>query len=95
MKTALRKTNRTVEYLLSSVAQKEFPGCINLRAFKLTIFTLGALTQQQVNNLAKYMDKNNDGMIEIANVSLALETDRYSPTQPAAAKPRRTSVGYQ
>jgi len=90
VKAALRKTNRTIEQLLSSAAQKEFPGCINLRAFKLAIFTLGALTQQQVNNLAKYMDKRNDGMILISNVAMALNTDRYSPAAPAAAKPKST-----
>lgn len=75
VKLELRKTNRTVEQLLGPAAQKEFAGSINLRAFKLTIFTLGVLTQQQVNNLAKYMDRANTGMIAIKDVGLALETD--------------------
>ena len=86
IKVELRKTNRTIESLLSPVAQKDFPGHVNLRAFKLTIFTLGILTQPQVNNLAKYMDRRNDGMIQIAEVALAVDTDKYSPQAPAPAK---------
>lgn len=72
VKLELRKTSRTAEQLLSPAAQKEFAGFVNLRAFKLTIFTLGVLTQQQVNNLAKYMDRRNSGMISIKDVGLAL-----------------------
>lgn len=45
IKVELRKTNRTIEQLLTPVAQKDFPGHVNLRAFKLAIFTLGILTQ--------------------------------------------------
>lgn len=75
----LRKTNRTVEQLLRPATKTEFGESINLRAFKLAIFTLGVLTQQQVNNLAKYMDRHNSGMIVIKDVGLALETDQYSP----------------
>jgi hypothetical protein len=88
VKLELRKTNRDVARLLSAAAQKGslFEGFINLRAFKLTIFTLGVLTQQQVNNLAKYMDRENSGMIRIADMSLALETDEYTP---ATIKARR------
>lgn len=63
VKAELRKSNRNIEALLTAAAQKEFPGLVNLRAFKLTVFTLGILTQPQVNNLAKYMDRRNDGMI--------------------------------
>jgi hypothetical protein len=37
------------------------------------------LTQQQVNNLAKYMDRGNSGMIKIDDMRLALETDEYTP----------------
>jgi len=32
------------------------------------------------------MDRRNDGMIQIAEVALALDTDRYSPQAPAPAK---------
>ena len=79
VKLELRKTGRTSEQLLKPAAQKGFEGYINLRAFKLTIFTLGVLTQQQVNNLAKYMDRGNSGMIKIDDMRLALETDEYTP----------------
>lgn len=85
IKVELRKTDRNIERLLTAAAQKDFPGYVNLRAFKLAIFTLGILTQPQVNNLAKYMDRRNDGMILISEVALALDTDRYSPQAPAAA----------
>jgi len=82
VKLELRKTNRTVEQLLGTAPIKD----VNLRAFKLTIFTLGVLTQQQVNNLAKYMDRRNSGMISIKDVGLALETDQYSPATLAPSR---------
>jgi hypothetical protein len=45
------------------------------------------MTQQQVNNLAKYMDRRNNGMIKISDVKLALTTDSYSPVTIATDKP--------
>jgi hypothetical protein len=50
-----------------------------MRGFKLAVFSLNVLTQQQVNNLAKYLDKRNIGMIRIADVHDAIFTDNYSP----------------
>ena len=93
VKLELAKTGRAVEQLLTPAAQKEFPGFINLRAFKLTIFTLGVLTQQQVNNLAKYMDRYNTGMIAVKDVRTALETDEKGQLKfeysPATVHPKK------
>jgi hypothetical protein len=60
---------------------------VTIRGFKLAIFTQGCMTQQQVNNLAKYMDRRNNGMIKISDVKLALTTDSYSPVTIATDKP--------
>lgn len=32
-----------------------------------------------MNNLAKYMDKENEGMVKISDVEMALTSDKYSP----------------
>ena len=40
---------------------------------------MGVLTQQEVNNLSMYMDRNNDGLIKISDVEMAISTDKYVP----------------
>jgi hypothetical protein len=39
------------------------PDEMTLREFKRAIFHKGWFTEQQINNLAKYMDKKNNGII--------------------------------
>lgn len=43
-----------------------------MRTFKNALFSMNCLFQQDINNLAKYLDTNNDGMIVVANVKKAL-----------------------
>lgn len=45
---------------------------INLRAFKLAINSLKVLTQYNIDNLARFMDKNNEGYVSISEFSAAL-----------------------
>ena len=79
----LEQGKRSLKEVLGP-GHSKYPGEITLRGFKLAIHSLGCLTQQQVNNLAKYMDKSNNGMIEIADVELAL-ADKYSAAAPASS----------
>ena len=72
----LGQTKRNVKDVLGP-GHSKYPGEITLRGFKLAIHSLGCLTQQQVNNLAKYLDKRNDGMIQIQHVDDAI-AERYS-----------------
>jgi hypothetical protein len=43
-----------------------------LRAFKLAINSLKVLTQYNIDNLARFMDKNNEGYVSISEFSAAL-----------------------
>lgn len=79
IRNQLRKSGRSIESVLATQKTTEFPGEICLRGFKLSVYSLGCLTQQQVNNLAKYLDKRNNGMIQFSDINLALNTDQYSP----------------
>ena len=45
---------------------------INLRAFKLAINSLKVLTQYNIDNLARFMDKNNEGYVSISEFNAAL-----------------------
>ena len=83
VKKQLESTKRSLKDVLGP-GHSKYPGEITLRGFKLAIHSLGCLTQQQVNNLAKYMDKYNNGMIRIEEVELAL-ADRYSSAAPASS----------
>jgi hypothetical protein len=79
VKAVLKKGgNRDISTILSRV-QGTYPGEVTTRNFKLQVFSLGCLTQQEVNNLSKYMDRTNDGMIKITDVEMALSGDKYSP----------------
>lgn len=79
VKKKLRESGRAIEAVLSQ-QQAIFPGEVTIRGFKLATYSLGCVTQQQVNNLARYMDRRNNGMILIADVRLALDGDGYNPT---------------
>ena len=67
-------------------SKSSYPGEIMTRNFKLHVFQMGTLTQQEVNNLSMYMDRNNDGMIKISDVEMALSGDKYSPVAGVAKK---------
>ena len=69
--------NRDITTILSR-AQTSYPGEVSTRNFKLQVFTMGVLTQQEVNNLSTYMDVSNDGMIKILHVEQAMTGD-WSP----------------
>jgi hypothetical protein len=58
---------------------------MTLREFKRAIHHKGWFTQQQINNLAKYMDRGNDGIILIKEVKSAME-DNYAPGDPRPRK---------
>lgn len=76
LRSHLQKTGHNIEPALTSV----FRGEATLRGFKLAIFGLNCLTSQQINNLAKYMDRHNNGMIKIVDVTLALHSpEKYDP----------------
>jgi len=79
LKKHLQKSGKHIETVLNTQKAIEFPDEICLRGFKISVYSLGVMTQQQVNNLAKYLDKANNGMIKVADVNLALNTDQYSP----------------
>jgi len=78
----LEKTGRKIDQVLN--AQKanagDFAGQIDQRSFKLGTFSLGCLTQVQVNNLAKYLDRRNCGFIQFKDLDTALyRPDEYAP----------------
>lgn len=54
---------------------------MTLREFKRALHSKGWFTQMQINNLAKYMDRGNDGIILIKEVKQAMEGD-YAPGDP-------------
>ena len=54
---------------------------VNIRTFKLAIFSMNILTQQEINNLAKFMDRRNNGMIHIKEFNTALNGGNYSPNE--------------
>ena len=81
-------------YMMRSNSEKSEK--INLRSFKIAINDLKCLTLYQIENLAKYMDVDNEGFISINNFvasvhhSGALPRDADS-TSPWAA-PRRATL---
>ena len=79
VKKYLEKIGRNIEEILNTQRALEFPDEVCLRGFKMAVFSMNVLTQQQVNNLAKYLDRRNNGMIRIAEVREAIYTDNYSP----------------
>jgi hypothetical protein len=74
--------NRDIGTILARV-QGSYPGEVTIRNFKLQVFSLGVLTQQEVNNLSKYMDVGNNGMIKIEHVEQAITGD-WSPVSGVA-----------
>jgi len=78
IKSKLKEQGRQIEHVLGAEAKinkHEVP----LRAFKRAVYQLGAVTQQQVNNLAKFMDRRDDGMIRIEDVKKAMTGAGYDP----------------
>jgi Ca2+-binding EF-hand superfamily protein len=73
----LKEQGRPIEAVLATEPRAK-KDQVPLRAFKRAIYQLGAVTQQQVNNLAKYMDRHDDGMIRVQDVKDALR-DKYEP----------------
>ena len=52
-----------------------------MRAFKLGINSLACLTPHQVKNLAKYMDRRDNGMIHVKELDTAIKnSDMFSPS---------------
>lgn len=84
IKSKLKEQGRQIEAVLGAEARFR-KDQVPLRAFKRAVYQLGAVTQQQVNNLAKYMDRHDDGMIRIADVKLALTGDGYDPRKASVA----------
>ena len=78
IKKKLKQQGRLIETILSTEARYG-KDQVPLRAFKRAVYQLGAVTQHQVNNLAKYMDRYDDGMIRIADVKVALAGGAYRP----------------
>jgi Ca2+-binding EF-hand superfamily protein len=78
IRAKLKEQGRQIEAVLATEARLTMDQ-VPLRAFKRAIYQLGAVTQQQVNNLATYLDRYDDGMIRIGDVKLALTSDRFDP----------------
>lgn len=82
VKKALAKQGKTPEALFNAQAQfrdAKKDNEVNIRTFKLAIFTLNCMNQQEINNLAKYMDRRNNGMIHVSEFNAALSGSGYSP----------------
>lgn len=77
IKDKLKEQGRQIEAVLAT-ERRNRQDRVPLRAFKRAVYQLGAITQQQVNNLAKYMDRHDDGMIWVQDVKDALK-DKYDP----------------
>ena len=45
---------------------------VTVRTFKIALNSLKVLTQYNIDNLAKYMDKQNDGFVSIADFSASV-----------------------
>lgn len=82
IKGHLDKRGREIEQVLAPQKNPEFATEMTLRGFKVCIYSLNQLTQQQVNNLARYMDRRNNGMILISDLKTALVSDNYNPGAP-------------
>jgi len=67
-----------------SQKQAIYQGETTIREFKLCLFSLGVVTQHEVNNLAKYMDRRNNGFILLADVKMALDGEGYTPKTVSA-----------
>ena len=84
IRAKLKEQGRQIEAVLATEARLTMDQ-VPLRAFKRAIYQLGAVTQQQVNNLAKYLDRYDDGMIRTADVKLALTSDKFDPRKASVA----------
>lgn len=84
IRAKLKEQGRRIEAVLATEARLT-KDQVPLRAFKRAIYQLGAITQQQVNNLATYLDRYDDGMIRIEDVKLALSSDKYDPRKSSVA----------
>lgn len=85
IRAKLKEQGRQIEAVLATEARLTMDQ-VPLRAFKRAIYQLGAVTQQQVNNLATYLDRYDDGMIRIADVKLALTSDRFDPKKSSVVR---------
>ena len=80
VKAALNKVGKTIPNIFKDYLMNDFPNEVTLRGFKYGINSLKVLTQQQINNLSKYLDRKNNGFISIADVEKAINTpEQYSP----------------
>lgn len=77
IKDKLKEQGRQIDSVLAS-ERRARRDRVPLRAFKRAVYQLGAITQQQVNNLAKYLDRHDDGMIWVQDVKEALRGN-YDP----------------
>jgi len=79
LKIKKAKSNISIEGWLKPELNGLFPNEVTLRGFKLAVYSLQCLPEQQVNNLAKFMDRRNIGFILLSDVDKALNSDDYSP----------------
>lgn len=63
VKQQLTKVGKTIPNLFKDYLVEDFPNEVTLRGFKYGMNSLKVLTQQQINNLSKYLDRKNNGFI--------------------------------
>lgn len=92
---ALKRQARDIRSLLVAQALPQAAGEeakeVTVRGFKLAIYGLNCLTQQGVNNLSKWLDRNNNGFIEMSDVEAALSSpDTFKPHQRSSMEASAT-----
>lgn len=74
-------------YMMRSNSEKSEK--INLRSFKIAINDLKCLTLYQIENLAKYMDVDNEGFISINNFVASVSNSNTFGASFGRTSPRR------
>ena len=72
VKQKLASMNSTVTNILTPFDQEK-TGRLSLRNFKVAVHQLHCLNQYGIDNLARYMDKENEGFIAINQVDVAVK----------------------
>lgn len=73
LKSKFEATRKSPKALLQEF-NSEQTELINLRAFKLAVNSLKVCSQYNIDNLAKFLDKNNEGFISIGDFDASIRS---------------------
>jgi len=92
----LQRKGRGVEAYFEAVENESHPGELTRREFKSMAYQLGELPQLQLNNLGKYLDTRNCGLIKLQDIKDAmLSPEKFDPKTIQGSTSYQQVVGSQ